>query len=125
GQRHGATGRLSALRQTLVGGMSLVAGPLGGWLAGHAFGWTVGLGAAIVGSFLPVVAAFAREPRDAVKAAGGAALGPHIRAVVSSLATLAAAALVLLVYIAPGLQTPLLYYQQDVLRFDPTTMGQL
>jgi BT1 family len=38
GQRHGATGRLSALRQTLVGGMNLVAGPVGGWLAGRAFG---------------------------------------------------------------------------------------
>jgi hypothetical protein len=125
GQRHGATGRLSALRQTLVGGMNLVAGPLGGWLAGHAFGWTVGLGAAIVGSFLPVVVAFAPEPRDAVRAAGGAALGPHLRAVMRSRATLAAAALVLLVYIAPGLQTPLLYHQQDVLRFDPATMGQL
>jgi hypothetical protein len=62
GQRQGATGRLSALRQALVGAMNLAAGPLGGWLAGRAFGWTVGIGAAIVGSFLPVVLALAREP---------------------------------------------------------------
>jgi len=129
GQRHGATGRLSALRQALVGGINLVAGPVGGWLAGRAFGWTVGLGALIVGSFVPVVATLWRAP-TAVGAPRGAAGEPaaarrHLVATLRSRPTLTAAALVFLVYVAPGLQTPLLYYQQDVLHFDPLFMGLL
>ena len=126
GQRHGATGRLSSLRQTLVGVINLVAGPLGGWLAGRAFGWTVGLGALVVASFVPVVLVLAREPRVA-RAAGttGASLRAHLGAVLRSRPTLLAATLLLLVYLAPGLQTPLFYYQQDVLHFDPSFMGAL
>ena len=123
GQRQGATGRLSALRQTLVGGMNLVVGPLGGWLAGRAFGLTVGLGALIVGSFVPVVAALLREPPEALEPR--AAVGRHLRVTLRSRPTLTAAALVFFVYLAPGLQTPLLYYQQDVLHFDPLFMGEL
>ncbi|HVR04031.1 MAG TPA: MFS transporter [Polyangia bacterium] len=129
GQRHAATGRLSALRQTLVGGINLVAGPVGGWLAGRAFGWTVGLGALIVGSLVPVVATLWRAPA-AVGAPRGAAVERaavrrHLVTTLRSRPTLMAAALVFLVYVAPGLQTPLLYYQQDVLHFDPLFMGLL
>jgi Na+/melibiose symporter-like transporter len=124
GQRHGATGRLSALRQTLVGAINLVVGPLGGWLAGRTFGWTAGVGALVVGSFVPVVAALLREPREA-RAPAERAVGRQLRATLGARPTLTAAALVFLVYVAPGLQTPLLYYQQDVLRFDPLFMGVL
>jgi hypothetical protein len=124
GQREGATGRMSALRQTLVGLTNLVVGPLGGWLAGRAFGWTVGVGVVVVGSFVPVVAALGREPARAAPPER-APVRRHVRATLRSRPTLAAAALVFLVYLAPGLQTPLLYYQQDVLRFDPLFMGVL
>ena len=124
GKREGATGRLSALRQVLVGAINLVVGPLGGWLAGRAFGWTVGVGVLVVGSFAPVVAALAREPEKARVGEPGA-VRLHLGATLRSRPTLAAAALVFLVYVAPGLQTPLLYYQQDVLRFDPLFMGVL
>jgi hypothetical protein len=126
GQRGGTTGRLSALRQGLVGAINLGAGPLGGWLAGRAFGWTVATGALVVGSLVPVVAALLREPASprAVPAAGPA-LRQHLGATFRSRAALSAAALVFLVYVSPGLQTPLLYYQQDVLRFDPLFMGVL
>jgi len=126
GQRHGATGRLSALRQVLVGVVNLVAGPLGGWLAERAFGWTAALGALVVASFVPVVVALAREPRDP-RARGSAREGlrAQMAAVLRSRPTVLAGTLLLLVYIAPGLQTPLLYYQQDVLHFDPPFMGAL
>jgi hypothetical protein len=123
GQREGATGRLSALRQGLVGAINLVVGPLGGWLAGRAFGWTVGVGVLVVGSFVPVVAALAREPTP--RAGPRGAVRRHLVSTLRSRPTLAAAALVFLVYVSPGLQTPLLYYQQDVLRFDPLFMGVL
>src|SRR6185295_15762849 len=63
-QAHGATGRLSALREALIGAMSLVAGPLGGWLAARALGWTAAAGALLWLAFLPVVALLQREPRQ-------------------------------------------------------------
>jgi hypothetical protein len=126
GQRRGTTGRLSALRQGVVGVINLGAGPLGGWLAGRAFGWTIGTGALVVGSLVPVAAVLLREaPAPRATPAAGAALRRHLTATFRSRATLAAAALVFLVYVSPGLQTPLLYYQQDVLRFDPLFMGVL
>jgi len=63
GQRDGATGRLSALREGLIGAMSLVVGPIAGWLAGRAIGWTAGAGAMIWLGFIPVTLwAAAREP---------------------------------------------------------------
>jgi MFS family permease len=123
GQRHGATGRLSALRQTLVGVMNLVAGPLGGLLAGRALGWTFGVGALVALSFLPVVLWGAREEGEAPRRR--LEVREHLRAVLGSSSSLRAAALLFLFYVAPGLHTPLLFYQQDVLRFDPLFMGEL
>jgi hypothetical protein len=123
GQRHGATGRLSSLRQTLVGVVNLAAGPIGGWLAGRAFGWTIGLGALIVGSFVPVVIALWRDSGAAPPVR--LAVGARVRGTLTSRTTLTVAVLVFLFYVAPGLQTPLLYYQQDVLHFDPLFMGLL
>jgi hypothetical protein len=111
------------LRQTLVGVVNLAAGPLGGWLAGRAFGWTVGLGALIVGSFVPIVIALLREPGAAPTERP--AVSARVRETLSSRTTLTVAALIFLFYVAPGLQTPLLYYQQDVLHFDPLFMGVL
>jgi predicted MFS family arabinose efflux permease len=130
GQRHGATGRLSALRQVLVGAVNLVVGPLGGWLAGRALGWTGALGALVVASFVPVAVALVHEPRVDSAAAPAAprvaeSVRAHTRAVLRSRPALLAATLIFLVYVAPGLQTPLLYYQQDVLHFDPPFMGAL
>jgi Na+/melibiose symporter-like transporter len=125
-QRHGATGRLSALRVGLVGVMSLCAGPVGGWLAGRRFGWTPATGALIVLSFVPVAAWLCREPRGArADAAVFPAARARLREIVRSRAMWAAAGLLLLVYLAPGFQTPLLYYQQDVLSFDAGFMGTL
>jgi Na+/melibiose symporter-like transporter len=123
-QREGASGRLSALRWAIVGAVNVVVGPVGGWLAGRAFGWTVGLGVLIVGSFLPVVSLLATEPASSQGAARGT-FGRQLRATLRSRPTIAAAGLVFLVYVAPGLQTPLLYYQVKVLHFDPLFIGSL
>jgi Na+/melibiose symporter-like transporter len=128
GQQHAATGRLSALREGLIGAMSLVAGPIGGWLAGQALGWTAATGALIWLAFIPIAAFAAREPRalDAPDARRvWAAAAEHLRVIRRSPTMWSAAGLLFLVYLAPGFQTPLLYHQQDVLRFAPTFMGQL
>jgi Na+/melibiose symporter-like transporter len=126
GQEHGATGRLASLRQGLTGFFSLVAGPLGGWLATRAFGWTVGVGAAFVVGILPVVFLLEHEaaaPRPTVSV--WSAARSQLATIVRSRAMWGAAGLHFLFYLAPGFQTPLIYYQQDVLKFDPRLMGLL
>jgi MFS family permease len=125
-QRYGATGRLASLRQGLEGAMNLLAGPIGGWLAVQAFGWTALGGALVVLSFVPVVAWLYREPRGArVERAVWTIAGSHLRTIIRSRAMWGATGLLFLVYLAPGFQTPILYYQQDVLKLDPRYMGFL
>ncbi len=125
-QRYGATGRLASLRTGLEGVMDLAAGPVGGFLAVCAFGWTAAAGAGVMLSFLPVVARFYPERRGArADTAIWATARSHLRTIVRSRAMWGATALLFLVYLAPGLQTPMLYYQQDVLKFDPRFMGFL
>jgi hypothetical protein len=126
GQRHGATGRLSGLREGITAVVSLAAGPLGGWLATRAFGWTAGVGAAVVGSLVPVVVLLDREERGArIDVAVWRAARAQLAVIVRSRAMWTTSVLIFLVYLAPGFQTPLLYHQQDVLGFDPRLMGVL
>ena len=126
GQRHGATGRLSALRTALEGAMSLVAGPLGSVLALHALAVTAMSGAAIVAALLPVTLLLFRERETAPSPAAPwtKAIGVF-KPVVRSRSMWMTALLMFLVYLSPGLQTPLLYFQQDVLKFDVRFMGTL
>jgi len=126
GQRHGATGRLSALRTGLEGAMSLVAGPLGGILALHALAVTAMSGAATVAALVPVTLLLFRERETArARPAPWTDALAVLRPVVRSRSMWMTALLMFLVYLSPGLQTPLLYYQQDVLRFDARFMGTL
>jgi predicted MFS family arabinose efflux permease len=125
-QRYGATGRLASLRTALEGVMNLLGGPVGGWLAVSAFGWTALSGAGVTLAFLPVVAWLYREPRGArADGAVWATARSNFKAVVRSRAMWGATGLLFLVYLAPGFQTPMLYYQQDVLKFDPRYIGFL
>jgi hypothetical protein len=125
-QRYGATGRLASLRTALEGLMNLLAGPVSGWLAVRAFGWTAVAGAVVLCSFLPVVAIYYREPSGAKSnTAVWVAAKRQLGVIVGSRAMWGATGLLFLVYLAPGFQTPMLYYQQDVLKFDPRFMGFL
>ncbi len=125
-QRYGATGRLASLRNGLEGVMSLLAGPVGGWLAVRTFGWTALGGALVVLSFVPVVLLLDREPRGAqANRQVWTMAREHLRVIARSRAMWGATGLLFLVYLAPGFQTPMLYYQQDVLKLDPRFMGFL
>lgn len=126
GQREGATGRLSALRSGLEGAMSLVAGPVGGFLAATAFTWTSLMGAAVVALMLPTTLLLHDEPRT-VRDRGAArgATAQHLRRIVNSRPMWTASILLFLVYVTPGMQTPLMYVQQDVLKLDARFMGLL
>src|SRR4051794_9012647 len=125
-QRYGATGRLASLRTALEGVMNLAGGPISGLLAVCAFGWTTATGAIVMFSFLPVVYWLYREPRGArADRAVWATARSHMRSIVGSRAMWGATGLLFLVYLAPGFQTPMFYYQQDVLKLDPRFMGFL
>jgi hypothetical protein len=124
-QRFGASGRAS-LRSAIEGSMYLLAGPIGGVLAARAFGWTAAVGSVILFSFIPVVVLLHREPGGArADASVFKAAGAQLKAIIGSKPMLATTALLFLFFLAPGFQTPLLYYQQDVLKVDAQFMGLL
>ena len=124
--RYGATGRLASMRSGLEGVMNLVTGPIGGWLAVVAFTWTAVSGAAVLLSFVPVVAFLYPESRGSrANSAVWTTAGQQLKAVLRSRAMWGATVLLFLVYLAPGLQTAMLYYQTDVLKFDPRFIGLL
>ena len=126
GQRQRATGRLSALRSALEGVMAIVSGRLGGWLAGVAFAYTSLTGAAIVLTMVPVAWLFFREPvRAQPTRTPWLRARAQLKTCLSSRSVWMVAGLVFLVFLSPGLQTPLMYYQQDVLKFEPGFMGTL
>jgi BT1 family len=126
GQRHGSTGRLSALRTGLEGLMSLVAGPLGGVLAVAPFALAAGAGAGIVAVMIPLTVLVHHEPRRAtVERAPWADTVTALKKIASSRAMWMTSLVLFLVFLAPGLQTPLLYYQRDVLKLDARVMGLL
>src|SRR5450631_218208 len=125
-QRYGATGRLASMRTALEGVMNLIGGPISGFLAVCAFGWTTATGAIVMFSFLPVVYWLYREPRGArANTEVWATARRHLKTIVGSRAMWGATGLLFLVYLAPGFQTPMFYYQQDVLKLDPRYMGFL
>jgi predicted MFS family arabinose efflux permease len=125
-QRQNATGRLASLRTGLEGVMSLLGGPVGGWLAVCAFSWTAISGASVLLSFVPVVAWRYREPSGAaVNRQVWTSARAHLATILRSRPMWGATGLLFLVYLAPGFGTPMLYYQQDVLKFDPRLMGYL
>lgn len=130
-QSHGATGRLSSLRLVIINMTFIIAGPVSGFLAGCWFGWTtitsglLFLSLVLVTWFLlrepPLVTRF-DKPGDALRA---------VRRQVNLLLpwnckTLwIVGGLFFLIQVAPGLYTPLFYYQTNTLNFTPQFIGNL
>jgi hypothetical protein len=126
GQRYGATGRVSAVREVVQDSCFIITGPIGGYLATQAFGLTAGIGAGLLLSLAAVAYLFLREQpvatRDTrvfARAAG------QLRLVLSSGTLWAAAGLLILYFFSPGFTTPLLYRQQDLLGFSDQFIGTL
>lgn len=126
GQRQGLTGRLGSLRETIIAGSSLLAQPVGGFLAEQAFGWTCGVGAALFLGLIP--AALCLMPKEPAAAHEGrftdalkARMGPVFRSRGLWLAT----AFIFLKELSPGFGTPLFYYQTDTLHFSKLFLGGL
>jgi hypothetical protein len=126
GQRHGATGRLTSARYFVQNLCVLLGGPLGGFLAARALPLTAVAGAVTSWSVIPVAFVLLREPRTAERSGEAwITAGRHLRTLMESGPLWSAVGLLFLVYISPGFQTPLYYYQIDTLRFSPQFIGDL
>ncbi len=126
GQEGGATGRLASIRYAIDGVINVITGPLGGWLAARAFGWTAGLGAMLLFLLVPVTMVLVKEPRVArPNLEVWSATAVQLRLIVRSKSMWAASALLLFVFMAPGFGIAMNYYQQDVLQFSTELIGRL
>lgn len=126
GYRYHATGRLSAQRIGIFRVVGLVGGPLGGWLAERAFILTASLTAACHFLLLPLFYFRLREPANAQPDTEKLEeVARQARVLFSSRTLWSAAGLVVLVMAAPGLGTPLLYYQTNTLHFSKQFVGNL
>ena len=126
GQAGGATGRLASVRYAIDGVINVIAGPVGGWLAARAFGWTAGMGTLLLFALVPVTMVLVKEPRTAQRdLAVWSAAAVQFRQILRSRTMWAAAALLLFVFMAPGFGIAMNYYQQDVLRFSTEFIGRL
>lgn len=123
-QRFGATGRLSSLRE----GVGMLAGALGslagGYLATRAFRWTGVSAAAILLSLSAVIFLFVHEkPLTRRETRVWRRAKSQLRVFVHSRTLLAAAGLIFLFYMTPGIGTPLYYRQTVALKFQQSFIG--
>ncbi len=126
GQRYGASGRLSSARYMVQNFCVLVGGPLGGFLAAKAFGWTAITGAAISFSVFPIAFFMLKEPHTSQKNSESIRKAKEQFFTLMKSGTLwAGAGMLFLVYFAPGFATPLYYYQTDTLKLSPQFIGNL
>ena len=125
-QATAGSGRLTAIRQFVQQGCSIINGPAAGYLASIAFGWTALACGGVMALLVPVTVLFLHEKRQVlapreVLANARAQLG----AIATARAMWGAAGLMALFYIAPGLATAIFYRQQNELHMDTHMQGFL
>jgi hypothetical protein len=120
------SGRLTAIRQFVQQACAIVNGPVAGYLASIAFGWTAAACSGIMALLVPVTAVFLREPRQQLDSRQ---LLGNARAQLVNIATArtmwGAAGLMALFYAAPGFATAVFYKQQNDLHMGPQAQGFL
>lgn len=128
GKRYSATGRLGAERVAISRSIEFLSGPLGGFLSKQPFLWTALLSASL--HFL--LTGFYTKNLKEERAVNAGKRKETLEEVKHQFLTLKrnkilwiAAGLVALVEISPGFGTPLLFIQQDVLKFDKQFIGNL
>ena len=130
-QTHSATGRLSSLRLVVINVTIIISGPVSGFLASRWFGWTTITSGILFLSMAPVAWFLLREPPlttrfdkpgDALRA-----VGRQVNLLLPwNCKTLwIVGGLFFLIQVAPGLYTPLFYYQTNTLHFTPQFIGNL
>ena len=125
GQRQGVTGRLGSLRETIIAGSSLLAQPVGGFLAERAFGWTAGIGAVLFLGLIPAALFLLPEERVPARKTNLRELKAQLGPVFRARGLWLAAAFIFLKELSPSFGTPLFYFQTNVLHFSKLFLGGL
>jgi predicted MFS family arabinose efflux permease len=126
GQRYGATGRLRSALYVVANGCVLLGGPLGGFLAAKAFGFTAVSCALISLSVVPFAWWLVRESVTEQKCnETWSKAKAQFSWLIRSRTMWTTAGLLFLVYIAPGFSTPLYYLQTDTLKLSQQFIGTL
>lgn len=125
-QANSGSGRLTAIRQFVQQACLIVNGPVAGYLASLAFGWTAAACGGVMFLLVPVTILFLHEQR---KRSDSRQILANAREQLANIATArtmwAAAALMALFYIAPGFGTALFYKQQNDLHLSTQAQGFL
>lgn len=137
-QAFSGSGRLVAVRNAVEQLTLIIAGPAAGFLGGVAFGWTAAVCGGVMFLLVPLTLLFLHEPyrkvpkRDSVNGevsasahSGAAKLLAEIVTIAKARYVWAAAGLMALFYMAPGLSTALFYKQQNDLHLDTQGQGSL
>ena len=125
-QATAGSGRLTAIRQFVQQACFVVNGPVAGYLASIAFGWTAAACGGIMFLLVPVTILFLQEQRrrlDSREVLDNAK--KQLYKIETARTMWAAAGLMALFYIAPGFATALFYKQQNDLHFTTQTQGFL
>lgn len=126
GQRTGATGRLTALRQTVSSVCSLINGPIAGFLASGAFAVAAGANAVVVFSIFPVAYFLMKEKPLAERNVHAIANArTQLRTIGKSRNLWFAVGFIALFYFSPGFSTPLYFKQTNELKFSQPFIGLL
>jgi MFS family permease len=137
-QAFSGSGRLVAVRNAVEQLTLIIAGPAAGFLGSVAFGWTAAVCGGVMFLMVPLTLLFLHEPyrklptRDSVNGEvpatahrGGAKLLAELVTIAKARYVWAAAGLMALFYMAPGVSTALFYKQQNDLHLDTQGQGSL
>jgi MFS family permease len=125
-QAFSGSGRLVAIRNIVEQICLIISGPGAGFLASVAFGWTAALCGGVTFLILPVALVFMREPpRQSTSPKNMTTPIAEIANMAKAKYVWAAAGLMALFYMAPGLSTALFYKQQNDLHLDTQGQGTL
>jgi predicted MFS family arabinose efflux permease len=126
GNRFRAAGRLTAQRVGMFKVAELAGGPLGGYLATFPFTVPACVGAALHLALIPFLMRFLpAEPPAQVDRSAWTEVARQGRVLIRNRTLLGAAAMIFLLAAAPGLGTPLFFYQTNVLHFSKKFVGFL
>ena len=120
------SGRLSAIRMFVQQGSFIISGPVAGFLASIAFGWTATACASVMFLLIPATIWFLHEQPSRVDSQQLLVNARKQLVTIGKAGTMwAASGLLALFYIAPGLQTALFYKQQNELHMNTDAQGIL
>jgi Na+/melibiose symporter-like transporter len=126
GQKHGATGRFSSLRLMTDNITNIIVGPISGYLAARGLGLTSGIAAFLMFLlFVAVLVALPEQRHHTASAQVWKDAGTQFCTLFRSKTMWAAAGFIFLLMVSPGFNTPLLFYQTNVLGFKPQFIGML